>query len=187
MRDRAHRPIAGVLSLVGLVAAAPLSAQRLAPQRFVLARRQQVERKLRADSVVGPEPYYVGMTIGGVSGAVLGMLTGGSVGALLDRDPDGGLTWGIAIGALAGSAVVAPLFVHLANHGHGSLTGEVAAAALVGGAGLALASSLHGDRPDPGLIAFALTPLAQVIVSEIIEARAQRAAASAPVPKRDPR
>lgn len=169
-----------------MLVASPLAAQRAAPPRFA-AGRAGTAAALRADTPVVAEPDYLGMTMGGVTGAVLGMLAGGSIGGSLDNDPDIGLTWGLVGGMVAGSALVVPTFVHLANHGRGSLARELAASALTGGLGLLVAAHPGSIRVDPMLIAWVLTPIAQIVAAEAVEAHATRSANTSPAPPGDRR
>ena len=121
-------------------------------------------------------PNVLGMTVGGLLGAVPGVVAGAIVGYQVDRS-DGcygdewcGL-WGGLIGATAGTTLLIPTGVHIANHGRGSFGAGLGWSALAAVAGWTTAIAL--DDPTP-LIIF---PFAQIVAAVAAEARSSRAPA----------
>jgi hypothetical protein len=101
--------------------------------------------------------------LAGIAGMGTGAFGGGLVGTEIDND--GGLddAEGAIVGALAGTTLLIPTAVHLANHSRGNLGRSILVSTLFGGAflGLGLVSG-HGE------IVVAI-PFVQVFVAMAVE------------------
>ena len=121
-------------------------------------------------------PNVLGMTFGGLLGAVPGVVAGALVGYEIDRgsrcysDEWCGL-WGALAGATVGATLLIPAGAHLANHRRGSFWTGVGWSALVAVAGWTTAIALESGE------VLIILPFAQIVAAVAAEAHSTPAPA----------
>jgi hypothetical protein len=103
------------------------------------------------------------LLLAGTAGMITGAFTGGFIGSRIDSGIDLHDADGVVIGAFAGTTLLIPLAVHLANDSRGDFRRSLLVSALVGGSLLAVGTAI-----DSGELILAI-PFVQLVTAAFIE------------------
>jgi len=148
--------------------------------RYEITRSRELQ--LNATLHAAGEPRYstLRLTAGGVAGGLVGLAIGAAVGAVVasdqDEDEEGepwvDAAWGAAVGGMAGESIGMGAGVWLANGRQGNLLIDLVGSLVIGGIGFAVLA--ENQDPPIGPIMLAVTPLAQLGVTILLERRTAR-------------